>query len=250
MNQFEEKNKLTWLYQSILYTTSIILKSISDNSYFLNFRIEINVDKGPSCKELRSRDFPGGPVVGNPPSPARDMGLIPGRETNFPCATGQLKPGTATRDSRALHPLSPHALERGSWRQPRHRNEDPVQTDGNRKPKLRTRKNLLWCFILKWENAGPERLSDFPRMTPWVSGHTGLEWRLPHAGQPPLHCTSLLSVTASFPSGTFLHLKSVPCRCPASFSNYIKLTRPTNGIKTGQKSKMGFKACCLKPGWC
>ena len=35
-------------------------------------------------------DFPGGPVVKNPPSNAGDVGLIPGRGTKIPHAAGQL----------------------------------------------------------------------------------------------------------------------------------------------------------------
>ena len=35
-------------------------------------------------------DFPGGPVVKNPPSNAEDAGSIPGRGTKMPHATGQL----------------------------------------------------------------------------------------------------------------------------------------------------------------
>ena len=61
----------------------------------------------------------------------------------------------------------------------------------------------------------------------------GWNWGFRIQASPRSAAHSLLSDTASLPSGTFLHLKSVPYRCPASFSNYIKLTRPTNGIKTG-----------------
>ena len=43
------------------------------------------------------RDFPGGPVVKNPPSNAGDVGLIPGWETKIPHAAGQL----------SLHTLEP-----------------------------------------------------------------------------------------------------------------------------------------------
>ena len=35
----------------------------------------------------KHKDFPGGPVVKNPPSNARDVGLIPGRGTEIPQAT-------------------------------------------------------------------------------------------------------------------------------------------------------------------
>ena len=47
--------------------------------------------------ETRLRDFPGGPVVKNPPSNAGDAGSIPGRATKLPHAEGQLSP-------RALEP--------------------------------------------------------------------------------------------------------------------------------------------------
>ena len=71
-------------------------------------------------------DFPGGPVVKNPPSNAGDMGLIPGRGTKIPHATGQLSLHAATTEpahSRAHMPqlLSPHALE------PACRNEEPAR---------------------------------------------------------------------------------------------------------------------------
>ena len=37
-------------------------------------------------------DFPGGPVVKNPPYNAGDTGSNPGQETKTPHATGQLSP--------------------------------------------------------------------------------------------------------------------------------------------------------------
>ena len=43
-------------------------------------------------------DFPGGPVVKNPPSNAGDVGSIPGRGTKIPHA-GHLSPRTTTRES-------------------------------------------------------------------------------------------------------------------------------------------------------
>ena len=41
-------------------------------------------------------DFPGGPVVKNPPCNAGDMGLIPGQAAKIPHATGQLLSPRAT----------------------------------------------------------------------------------------------------------------------------------------------------------
>ena len=46
---------------------------------------------------IKSRNFPGSPVVKNPPSGARDMGLIPDLGTGIPRASGKLTPlATAT----------------------------------------------------------------------------------------------------------------------------------------------------------
>ena len=53
------------------------------------------------------RDFPGGPVVKNPPSNAVDVGSIPAQVTKIPHAVGQLSLHTATTEpvrSRARAP--------------------------------------------------------------------------------------------------------------------------------------------------
>ena len=50
-----------------------------------------NENAGTLIKKLL-RDFPGGPVVKNPPSTAGDAGLIPGQGTEIPHAAGQLSP--------------------------------------------------------------------------------------------------------------------------------------------------------------
>ena len=52
--------------------------------------------------EYKWRDFPGGPVVKNPPCNAGDLGSIPDWITKIPQATGQLSPCTTTR-VRVLH---------------------------------------------------------------------------------------------------------------------------------------------------
>ena len=44
------------------------------------------------------RDFPGGPVVENPPSNAGEVGWIPGQGTKIPHAMGQLSPCTTTNE--------------------------------------------------------------------------------------------------------------------------------------------------------
>ena len=44
------------------------------------------------------RDFPGGPVVKNPPSNAGDAGSIPGQETKILHSAGQRSPCTVTTE--------------------------------------------------------------------------------------------------------------------------------------------------------
>ena len=63
------------------------------------------------------RDFPGGPVVKNPPYNAGNSGSIPGRGTKIPHATGQLSLHTTTTElvrlnqkARVLQNYRAHAL--------------------------------------------------------------------------------------------------------------------------------------------
>ena len=52
--------------------------------------------------KAQNRDFPGGPVVGNPPANAGDVGLIPGPGTKIPHAAEQLGPCATTTEACAL----------------------------------------------------------------------------------------------------------------------------------------------------
>ena len=86
-------------------------------------------------------DFPGGPVVKNPPSSAGDLGSIPGRGTKIPHAAGQLSPDTTTTelvrlDNRArvtqtTEPTCPGA------RAPQLERENPHCNKRSRMPELR-----------------------------------------------------------------------------------------------------------------
>ena len=49
--------------------------------------------------KLKAGDFPGGPVVKNPPANTGDMGSIPGQGTRVPHAVEQLSPSATTRES-------------------------------------------------------------------------------------------------------------------------------------------------------
>ena len=64
-----------------------------------------------------SWDFPGGPVLKNPPSNAGDAGSIPGRGIKIPHATGQLSPRASRREPECPKRRSPRTLE------PAHHNE-------------------------------------------------------------------------------------------------------------------------------
>ena len=48
--------------------------------------------------EMSLRDFPGGPVINNPPCNAEGVGSIPSGGTKIPPAEKQLSPGAATTD--------------------------------------------------------------------------------------------------------------------------------------------------------
>ena len=73
--------------------------------------------------KIESRDFPGGPVVKNPPSNAGDVDSIPDRETKIPHATGQLSPRTTTIEFTDLNQRA-HAPQLQSSRalEPTHHN--------------------------------------------------------------------------------------------------------------------------------
>ena len=59
---------------------------------------------GPLKINLKEhRDFPGGPVVKNPPSNTGDTGSIPSRGTKIPHAAWQLSPRTTTTEPAHLN---------------------------------------------------------------------------------------------------------------------------------------------------
>ena len=58
---------------------------------------QYNIVKFKKKKNSSVRDFPGGPVVKNPPCNAGDAGLIPGGGTKIPHAMEPVSPCMATR---------------------------------------------------------------------------------------------------------------------------------------------------------
>ena len=77
---------------------------------------------------LRLGDFPGGPVVKNPPSNAGDAGSIPGWETRLSQAAGQLSPWATTTEPVRLSEREAQApqLERNPSGDPTCLNKDPM----------------------------------------------------------------------------------------------------------------------------
>ena len=61
------------------------------------------ISKNLLLERLRSWDFPGGPVVKNPPYNAGDVGSIPGQRTKIPHAAGQLSLHTTTTELACLN---------------------------------------------------------------------------------------------------------------------------------------------------
>ena len=53
--------------------------------------------------QVKTRVFPGGPVVKNPPPNAEDVGTISGQGTNIPQAAGQLLSLQASTRDRPVH---------------------------------------------------------------------------------------------------------------------------------------------------
>ena len=75
-----------------------------------------------NIKILQQRDFPGGPVVKNPPCNAGDMSLIPGEGTKILHAAEKLsslaattEPCTATRESLFMRHHKDPAWQTKTW---------------------------------------------------------------------------------------------------------------------------------------
>ena len=80
--------------------------------------------------KTRQSDFPGGPVVRNPPANAGDTDLIPGLGTKMPCASEQLSPHATTTE-----PMLPHKRS--------HHNEKPEHHNKEWSPLVETRESPL-----------------------------------------------------------------------------------------------------------
>ena len=88
----------------------------------------------PTYKRMKW-NFPGGPVVKNPPSNAGDTGLIPGQGTKIPHSTGQLlSPRASTREALCSKLQSPRTLEPPQNNYRPHTLWSPHTTTGERKP--------------------------------------------------------------------------------------------------------------------
>ena len=90
--------------------------------------------KGASRKGA-PQNFPGDPVVKNPPSSAGDVGLIPGERTKIPCATGQRSPHATTTE-----PV-PSGAQEPQRERPVCCNKDPVWLASAPPPKKKKEKS-------------------------------------------------------------------------------------------------------------
>ena len=100
--------------------------------YFLNFYGKLN-SKNIGHLKWKTQDFPGCPVVKNPPSNAEDMDLIPGQGTKIPHTPGQLSPSVC-HNQRSARATTAHSLCSGA-RAPQ---EKPPQAATRESPRAAT----------------------------------------------------------------------------------------------------------------
>ena len=104
--------------------------------------------------EEKARDFPGGPVVKNPPCNAGDSGSILGRGTKIPRAAEQLSPRTKSYWVHVPQLEFCTAKKNTAWR-----NEDPAcaantwhsqvrQYSEAKRPGFRVRQTSVWILVL------------------------------------------------------------------------------------------------------
>ena len=74
---------------------SRVLRHLPPHSYFNDHNLISEADH----RKATGRDFACGPVVTNSPCKAGDTASTPGGGTGIPCATEQLSPCRATRES-------------------------------------------------------------------------------------------------------------------------------------------------------
>ena len=84
--------KTPWTYEKPLISSYNLL-SIYESDIALSKDSAYVYSFNP--KKALGRDFPGGPMVKNPPSNAGDKSLIPRRGTKIPHAMGQIRPEAA-----------------------------------------------------------------------------------------------------------------------------------------------------------
>ena len=108
-NKEEEKKRHTdWKWKNTLFLDDVI-------NYVEN---PTESTKRPLELINESWDFPGGPVVKNPPSNAGDTSSIPGWRTKIPHAAGQLSPGATNYWAHAPQLDSPRATNYNSATKP------------------------------------------------------------------------------------------------------------------------------------
>ena len=90
--EMPSKMALKWVYQRVSELRTV-------HGYTRESGLWVSECKQVYPSKKHPGDFPGGPVVKNPPSNARDVGSIPGQGTKIPHAAGQLSPCVTIREA-------------------------------------------------------------------------------------------------------------------------------------------------------
>ena len=84
--------------KSVALSVSQSCQSMNPSPKTFKMQVHCLIQVAYHKQELMYRDFPGGPVVKNPPYNVGYSGLIPGQGTKIPHAVGQLSPCTTTTE--------------------------------------------------------------------------------------------------------------------------------------------------------
>ena len=104
-NQWDTLSFCLIQYSSNEAPSFIFLFLFSSSIFLLKCLLPISTSTHPttSFKNRSRRDFPGGPMVKNPPSNAGDVGSISGQRTKIPRAAGQLNLRATTTELMCLN---------------------------------------------------------------------------------------------------------------------------------------------------
>ena len=122
---------ICWYILHLTLICNVVMPSLSVTeimkelpSYFF-ISAEISVESSFLLNLKKRGAYPSSPVVKNPPSNARDVGLIPDQETKTPHVMGQLSPCTPTREPIHLNDWAPVLQQRPEHSQEKKKDHTP-----------------------------------------------------------------------------------------------------------------------------